>query len=282
MQSRQASAGVRKRFGFTLIELLVVVAIIAVLIAILLPSLSKAKDQTKLTHCASGVRQWGLALNYYMNDYSQWVPQEGDVSSAAGVMRNDAWYNALPIYTQAPRYCYIYPGVSARLGATFTDPTQSYTYTVSSSVDANSGGFKNAWIWYCQAKLDKQKNSNSGLNSFHYTMNAVLDGSGSWGSDAGRTHLRVSSVNEPSSTVFLFEPTGNNPNDSPSGGAGPGNATSIDTARHNNLGCNFLMMDGHCETVKMKNIPNAQTVGSVYMSDKPRLVWGPFQSTVVP
>lgn len=272
----------QKHLAFTLIELLVVVAIIAILIAILLPSLSKAKDQAKLTHCASGVRQWGLALGYYLNENDQWLPQEGDTSNAANVMRNDIWFNALPLYTQAPRYCYIYPGVSARLGQTYTDATQNYTYTVSSSVDANSGGFRNAWIWYCQAKLDKQKNSSSGLNSFHYTMNAVLDGSGSWGSDAGRTHLRMSQVPEPFSTVFLFESTGNNPNDSPSGGAGPGNATSIDTARHNNIGTNMLMLDGRCETIKMKNLPNPSLAGTFYLSDSPRIIWGPFPSQVVP
>lgn len=51
--------------GFTLIELLVVVAIIALLIAILLPSLGKARDQAKLTTCGARLKQWGVAMNLY-------------------------------------------------------------------------------------------------------------------------------------------------------------------------------------------------------------------------
>lgn len=51
--------------AFTLIEVLVVVAIIALLVAILLPSLTKAREQTRRTVCASNTRQIGIALNMY-------------------------------------------------------------------------------------------------------------------------------------------------------------------------------------------------------------------------
>lgn len=59
--------------GFTLIELLVVVAIIVVLIAILIPSLSKARDNAKAAVCQSNLRQLGAALLMYANDYDQWL-----------------------------------------------------------------------------------------------------------------------------------------------------------------------------------------------------------------
>ncbi len=56
---------VRSRAGFTLIELLVVVAIIALLISILLPSLSQAKEKSRTVVCASNLHQLGLALQEY-------------------------------------------------------------------------------------------------------------------------------------------------------------------------------------------------------------------------
>ncbi len=54
------------RSGFTLIEVLVVAAIISLLVAILLPSLSRARDQTRLVACQSNVRQLGMATQMYV------------------------------------------------------------------------------------------------------------------------------------------------------------------------------------------------------------------------
>jgi len=57
-----------KSKGFTLIELLVVIAIIAVLMSILMPALSKVKQQVKTVICQSNLRQWGLVMKYYTDD----------------------------------------------------------------------------------------------------------------------------------------------------------------------------------------------------------------------
>ena len=61
-----------RRSGFTLTELLVVIAVIAILAALLLPALAKAKASAKSAACKSNLRQLGLALNIYVNDYEKY------------------------------------------------------------------------------------------------------------------------------------------------------------------------------------------------------------------
>jgi prepilin-type N-terminal cleavage/methylation domain-containing protein/prepilin-type processing-associated H-X9-DG protein len=70
------AAGSRRVEGFTLIELLVVIAVIAILAALLLPALSKSKEQAIRIHCKSNERQQILALVMYAHENKDFLPND--------------------------------------------------------------------------------------------------------------------------------------------------------------------------------------------------------------
>jgi prepilin-type N-terminal cleavage/methylation domain-containing protein len=95
MMTRNPGRGKR---GFTLIELLVVVAIIAVLVALLLPALVSVRENAKLVTCMSNLRQIRLGLQMYRDDYGDYLPPMS--SPAATPNTSDAWCDWVGILRQ--------------------------------------------------------------------------------------------------------------------------------------------------------------------------------------
>lgn len=90
-----------KRFGFTLIELLVVVVVIVVLIAILLPSLGRARDQSKTTVCGSNLRQLGVGFAMYsVENQGSYPPLNLYPSTTAydQLRKKNWWVNKIATY----------------------------------------------------------------------------------------------------------------------------------------------------------------------------------------
>jgi len=204
----------RKRLkGFTLIELLVVIAIIAILAAMLLPALSKARARAKSATCMNNLKQLGVVILMYTQDWNDILV----IASAA----NEPWYRPWDRYsTNGVNSFIVCPAWKP-----YTYTHENYTYGLRAST-----GF---WGYKSNALYEPVKSSG---NPLYLYLSYIKNPSFLW--------LLTD--------TFLYDPGASNHGNqfrtltySSSSGGGQGKVHF----RHPGATANFLFLDGHVEAM---------------------------------
>lgn len=185
----------KKWFGFTLIELLVVVAIIAMLIALLLPSLYKAREVAHIVNCKSNLTQIHKASQLYINDFNR-----ASVLSYNGLEYSDGTINKSPANYWYNSLGYMYLGH----GDSFTDAN-----VVMQKGKTVYTCFRHRWASGSRKDVPGSWGRCYGLNTrFNYT-NALLSATNPYGFSASRSHNnywpKSTRVKFPEQLIYFME-----------------------------------------------------------------------------
>jgi prepilin-type N-terminal cleavage/methylation domain-containing protein/prepilin-type processing-associated H-X9-DG protein len=174
----------KRRNAFTLIELLVVIAIIAILAAILFPVFARAREQARKASCASNLKQIGIAVMMYVQDYDETYP----IAYMTPAPIN-TWYSVLDPYAKS-KQVFICPDVGrAGLGGTYGAGTPS-------------GAMTNDYAWnMCGTTSASYKG-----NGFGYYYNMACTPTGANSATPWAYPVNLSTVQEAASTILVTDP----------------------------------------------------------------------------
>ncbi len=194
--------------AFTLIELLVVIAIIAILAALLLPALSRAKEISKAVGCQNNLKQWGLATHLYATEHDDLLVKEGFANPTSAKQLTQGWYYYLPEVIN-------------------TKPYAEMDWRTNADIDPGKT------IWICPSNPRRS----NGKNLFLYCFNGLIDGTGTTDHP-----VRIGNLPHPATLILFFDSK-----NLPAVQTDPGNPGNfVHTNLHNN-GAQFVFVDGHVQ-----------------------------------